>query len=326
MQRSIGAEATGVNLHDVDPAFGNPERNRRSCAMRFDLTDLRLFLEVADAGNLTHGAERAHLSVASASARVRGMEQMLGVKLLERLPRGVQLTPAGLALTEHARALLQRAQQMRGDLAQFARGIKAQVRLLANTSALAEHVPKPLGAFLLAHPQVDVYVEERTSAEIALGLLRQQADVGICSASVELAGLATRPFVQDRLVAVAAPTHALARKASCSFAQVLDHELVGLTAGSALHDHLVWQAERTGRTMRLRARLRGFDGVCALAAQSVGVAVVPESAARRARRSMKLAMVWLTDTWASRDMLLALRSWEEATPAVRAFIDALSPR
>lgn len=293
--------------------------------MRFDLTDLRLFLEVADAGNLTHGAERAHLSVASASARVRGMEQMLGVNLLERQPRGVLLTPAGQVLAEHARALLQRAQQMRGELAQFARGIKAQVKLLANTAALAEHVPKPLGAFLLAHPQVDVYVEERTSAEIALALLRRQADVGICSASAEVAGLATRRFVQDRLVAVAAPSHALARRASCSFAQVLDHELIGLTAGSALHEHLVWQAERAGRTMRLRARLRGFDGICALAAQSVGVAVVPESAARRARRSMKLTMVPLTDAWASRELLLAFRSWDESPPAVRAFIDALAP-
>lgn len=293
--------------------------------MRFDLTDLRLFLEVADAGNLTHGAERAHLSVASASARVRGMEQMLGVSLLERQPRGVRLTPAGLVLAEHARALLQRAQQMRGELAQFALGIKAQVKLLATTAALTEHVPKPLGAFLLAYPRVDVYVEEHTSAEIAMALLRQQADVGICSSSAEVAGLQTRSFAHDRLVAVAAPNHALARRASCSFAQVLDHELVGLTAGSALHDHLVWQAERAGRTMRLRARQRGFEGVCALVAQSVGVAVVPESAARRARRSMKLAIVSLTDSWARRELLLAFRRWDEATPAARALIDAFAP-
>lgn len=82
-------------------------------------------------------------------------------------------------------------------------------------------------------------------------------------------------------MAVAAPPHALARRTSCSFVRVLDHELIGLTAGSALHDHLVWQAERAGRTMRLR----GFDSICALAAQAVGVAVVPESAARRACRS-----------------------------------------
>lgn len=293
--------------------------------MRFDLTDLRLFLEVVDAGNLTRGAEHACLSVASASARIRGMESMLGVSLLERQSRGVQVTPAGKVLAEHARAMLQQAQQMRGDLAQFARGIKAHVKVLSNTAALTEHVPKPLGAFLLAHPQVDVYVEERTSLEIVQALLRRQADVGFLSDSVDVAGLATRPFCKDKLVAVAAPTHPLARRQTCSFARLLDFDLVGLTVGSALNAHLVWQAERAGRTMRLRARLRSFDGICALVAQSVGAAVVPASAARRARRSMKLAMVPLTDAWASRELLLAYRSYDDAAVAVRAFIDALAP-
>jgi hypothetical protein len=63
--------------------------------MRFDLTDLRLFLLVTESSNITKGAERAGLALASASARIRAMEEELGVPLLERGRRGVQTTPAG---------------------------------------------------------------------------------------------------------------------------------------------------------------------------------------------------------------------------------------
>ena len=66
--------------------------------MRFDLTDLRLFLHVAEAGSITGGAERAGLSLAAASERIQGMEAALGVVLLDRLRRGVRPTPAGRAL------------------------------------------------------------------------------------------------------------------------------------------------------------------------------------------------------------------------------------
>ena len=65
-------------------------------AGRFDLVDLRLFVAVADRGSITAGAEQAHLALASASARIRGMEKALGAPLLARGRRGVSPTPAGL--------------------------------------------------------------------------------------------------------------------------------------------------------------------------------------------------------------------------------------
>ena len=75
--------------------------------MRFDLTDLRLFVQVAETCSITRGADQANMSLASASARIRGMEAMLGLSLLERGPRGVRPTPAGQALLHHAQVMLQ---------------------------------------------------------------------------------------------------------------------------------------------------------------------------------------------------------------------------
>ena len=73
--------------------------------MKFDLTDLQLFLNIVDAGSITAGAERSHLALASASERLRKMEQSLGIALLVRLPRGTEVTAAGAALAHHARLM-----------------------------------------------------------------------------------------------------------------------------------------------------------------------------------------------------------------------------
>ena len=109
--------------------------------MRFDLTDLRLFLHVVEAGSITHGAERMNLAIAAASTRIRNMEATLGTPLLHRERQGVRPTEAGRTLLHHARMLLQQADRMRGDLAEYADGLRGQVRLMSNTNALTEFLP-----------------------------------------------------------------------------------------------------------------------------------------------------------------------------------------
>src|ERR1700750_3500938 len=102
--------------------------------MRFDLVDLQLFIAVADARSITGGADRAHLALASASARIKGLELALGVALFKRVRRGVELTAAGESLLDHARVIIHKVEAMRGGLASVATGVRASVHMLANTS------------------------------------------------------------------------------------------------------------------------------------------------------------------------------------------------
>src|SRR3954469_24402157 len=186
--------------------------------MRFDLVDLSLFRHVVDAGSITHGAERAHLALAAASTRIRNMEAALGTSLLHRERQGVQPTPAGRTLVHHARLLLLQAERMHGDLAQYAEGIKGQIRLMSNTNALTEFLPEPLSDFLASHPQVNIDLEERLSDEIVAAVAGGVADIGIVAATVDMAGLETLPFRTDRFVLVVAPKHKLATKRRVRFA------------------------------------------------------------------------------------------------------------
>ena len=271
--------------------------------MRFDLSDLRLFLSVVEAGSITRGAERMHLAIAAASTRIRNMEAALGTPLLHRERQGVQPTPAGRTLVHHARLLLQQAERMHGELAQYAEGIKGQVRLLSNTNALTEFLPAAQRFSRL----VNIDLEERLSDEIVAAVADGTADIGIVAATVEVAGLETLPFRTDRFVLVVAPKHPLATVEHIPFAEVLDFDFVGLDRTSALQRFLSEKAERIGRRLKLRVQLRSFDAVCRFVECNVGIGVVPATTAERQARTMLIHRIELADDWAVRNLTICIR-------------------
>src|SRR3977135_3983847 len=192
--------------------------------MRFDLADLSLFRHVVEAGSITHGAERANLALASASTRIRNMEEALGAPLLVRARQGITPTPAGRTLVQHARTMLAQSERLREDLGAYAGGQAGQVRVLSNTNALTEFLPETLSSFLAAHPHVSVDLEERLSDEIVGLIAEGVADIGIVAGTVDAGKLQTFPFRTDRFVLVVARDHPLARRPRIGFAEVLDHD------------------------------------------------------------------------------------------------------
>jgi DNA-binding transcriptional LysR family regulator len=291
--------------------------------MRYDLTDLKLFLRVAETGSITAGAEQTHMALASASARIRGMEDALGVPLLLRGRRGVEPTDAGRTLLHHARTITQQMERLRADLGAYATGLKGHVRLMCNTSALTESLPDPLADFMSRHPQVNVDLEERPSREIVQALRDELADIGIVTDAVDSSGLETSVFREDRLVLAVAPRHPLARRSSLVFADVLEQEFIGLGSESALQRYLGEQATQLGARLRYRVRVRTFDAVCRMVAMGNGVAVLPESAVLRSRDAKALKAVRLNDAWAKRRQLVCVRDYASLPGYARELVDAL---
>src|SRR6202163_3790278 len=220
--------------------------------MRVDLVDLNLFRHVVEAGSITHGAERAHLALAAASPRTRNMEQALGAALLVRSRQGVTPTQAGRTLLQHARAILRQSERLHEDLGAYGGGLAGQIRVLSNTNALTEFLPEALSSFLTAHPNVSVDLEERLSDEIVGLIAEGVGDIGIVAGTVDAGRLTTYPFRSDRFVLVVARDHPLARRAKIGFAEVLDHDFVGLDRASAIQRFLGSKASNVGRPLRLR--------------------------------------------------------------------------
>ena len=294
--------------------------------MRFDLVDLQLILNVDEAASITHGAARSGLALASASERIRDMEQTLGTPLFERRRRGVTPTPAGLALAHHARLVTQQLDQMRGELTEFAKGLRGRVRLLSNTAATLEFLPPLLASFLARHPEIDIDVEERPSPEIVRAVAGGRADLGIVADTVDAAAeLETAPFAEDRLVLVTPRRHALAKRKRIAFRDVLDQDFVGLAGDSALRLYIEGRAARAGHRLKTRVRLPGFDSICRVVESGIGIAIVSKVAAERCRRSMAIEIVPLADAWALRRLRICARSFRALPVPARELVAALRP-
>jgi DNA-binding transcriptional LysR family regulator len=291
--------------------------------MRFDLTDLRLFIVVASEANLTRAAALQHLSLAAASARIKALEAQAGVPLLHREARGVRLTPPGQAFLHHAREMLRQTELMRTDLQEYGSGLRGHVRVFANTTAVTDFLPEILPAFLAAHPRVNIDLQEKPNAEIARSVADGRADLGIVAGSVDLMGLEAIHFSTDRLVLVTPRKHRLARRRRVPFAETLAEDMIGMHHGSTLQDFLTQQADRLGLHLKLRIQLSNFDAMCRMVAAGVGVGIVPESAARRNLQSMELAQVELSDAWNVRERYILVRERDSLPPFANALIDAL---
>ncbi len=291
--------------------------------MRFDLIDLRLFLLVVEAGSITRGAAQANMTLPSASARLRGMEDLIGLPLLERHRRGVEPTPAGAALAHHARIVLRQIEEMRGELGEYSKGLKAHIRLLANTAAMAEFLPKALAPYLATHPHVNIDLKERLSTEIVKAVSGGLAEVGVVSDAVDHGNLELLPFAIDRLVLVLPRRHPLADQRRIAFQEIVGYEFIGLNAGSPLQDYLDDHAVRAGQPLSFRVRMRSFEGICHMVERNVGLGIVPETAARRCRRSMAIRSVRLTDAWAKRRLSLCMRQRDSLSPHTRRLVEFL---
>src|ERR1700676_4737193 len=291
--------------------------------MRFDLVDLQLFIAVAEARSITQGASRAHLALASASERIKGLEAAFGIALLTRGRRGVELTAAGESLLDHARIVIHNVEAMRGDLSAYASGARASVHLLANTSGLSEHLPKALAAFLREHPDINVDIEERESTDIAAAIAIGAADLGFAAEHALPDNVERFLFSEDRLMLVTARRGDFAGRRQIDFQEVGVSDFVGLTGTTALQMHIARHAARVGMRLRFRARLRDFDAICQLVAAGVGIAVMPEAAAKRCAQSMPIIMIRIRDPWANRRLAICARSFKALPRPAKQLVEHL---
>ncbi len=290
---------------------------------RYDLIDLRIFLCIAEAGNLTRGADRAGTSAGAASTRMKNLEESLGTALLRRSSQGVTLTTAGTALLGHARRIFRDLELLHGDLQVFSRGLKGQVRIFANTTAITEILPAPLASFLAQHPLVDVDLEERLSPDIARAVADGSIDIGILAGTTETEYLELIPYYRDRLALAVSLDHHLAERDEIAFSEVLRENFVSLHRGSAIHGFIESVVSGLGTQIDVRIRVSGFEQLCRMVETGAGVGVLPQSAARRLQSSHRITVLRLQDPWAERDLKICVQEYSSLPSFARDLVDYL---
>ena len=271
-----------------------------------DLDSLALFVKAAETRNLTRAAESSFITVPAASRRLSLLEHQFKAQLFERHSRGLELTAAGERLLLLAREVLAAVHHMRAEMTNYGAGHTAVLRIHGNTSAMAQFLPADIASFQPQHPDIRLVLEECWSADAIRKLRSGDIDLGVVVEGVDTSGLVCLPYRHDQLAAVAPPGVDL--PATVSFADLLEHDLVGLEGGSTLTRLLESHATELLKPMALRVQVRSFEAVCRAVEAGLGIGVLPMQAARGTAQSMNLRVLPISDSWASRQMLLCTRT------------------
>ena len=276
---------------------------------RFDLVTLRLFAAAVDSGSLTAGAERVELSLAAASKRIAELESHIGAPLLERGPRGVVPTTAGLALLPHALDLAARLEQLALAMGDVKSGASGHLRLWANTSAFGGFLPRLLARYARAFPRVVIDLEDVISEDAVRGVARGAAELAVIGDNTPAEGLQTLVADVDELVLLLPPGHALVPAAGVrvELAAVLEHDLVAFARPTSLTRQLATAAEALRQPLRIRAQVRSFDAMGRMVAAGLGLAVLPREGARPYAHALGLVIAPLQGLRTERRLLLAMR-------------------
>ncbi len=272
-----------------------------------DIDSLALFVQAAEMRNLTRAAEASHITVPAASRRLSLLEHQFKATLFERHSRGLQLTPAGEHLLKLAREVIAGVHHMRAEMANYASGRHAVLRVHGNTSAMTQFLPADVAAFQAAHEHVRIVLEECWSEEAVRRVRSGDAELGVVVEGADASGLWSRPYRSDRLAAVLRADDALDGDA-VAFADLLDRDLVGLEGSSTLTRLLTAQAAQQMKPMALRVQVRSFEAVCRAVEARLGIGILPLAASRSFAPAMNLKVLPLSDAWAQRRMQLVTRS------------------
>jgi len=292
--------------------------------MRHDLQTLKAFLAIADEGSIARAAARENTVASALSKRVAEMEAACGTALVTRHRRGVSLTPAGVELVTHARRVVDELGRLDLALGDYVSGVRGQVRLLANTSAIVQFLPSDIAAFLHRHATIKIDLEERTSDQVHKQVLDGLADIGIMAANRPIEALECRPYRADRLFVMMPKGHPLARHKTLRFAQTLDYDHVGLPRGTSLCEAMLSAAFELGRPLKLRMQATSFDGLRRMVAAQLGIGVLPEGSVVPFLAADNLVARPLAEPWARRQLMVVTRERGSLTRVAGLLADHLA--
>lgn len=180
-----------------------------------DLDSLELLLQVASTGSLGRAGAAHGISQPAVTARIRGMEGLVGLPLVARSARGSTLTPAGALIADWAREVLQAAAVLEAGIRSLRSDRDGRVRIAASMTVAEYLLPRWLVRLASERPETAVSLEAMNSTDVGRAVMEAAAELGFVEGPQIPTGLEARVVANDRLVVVVPQRHpwALRRRA-----------------------------------------------------------------------------------------------------------------
>ncbi len=289
-----------------------------------NLNHLAIFQAVADAGNITAGAQRLHISQPAVSKQLQELERSLGVALFERLPRGVRLTEAGELLAGYARRLFALESEAELALAEL-RGLeRGRLSIGASVTIGSYLLPQVLARFHERYPGLDLSVEIANTELVQKQLLDGALDIGLTEGQISFPEIEASEFRQDEMVTIVAPNHPLTRSGEpVTINRLCEEPFVVREPGSGTRLALDGALAERHLTIRPVMSFGNIEAIKRAVAAGIGVAFVSALTIDLETAAGSLAVIELADFTLRRPFHIVSVRGRHRSRAAQAFVTLL---
>jgi LysR family hydrogen peroxide-inducible transcriptional activator len=246
------------------------------------LKDLRYLVAVADTRHFGRAAERSFVSQPTLSAQLKKLEDYLGVQLIERAPKRVQLTAAGEEIVERARRILEAGE----EIVELARGhrdpLAGRLRLALLPTIGPYLLPNVAGKLRKQMPRLELMLYEYQTDLMLAKLHSGEIDVGILALPVQMEGLDFQELYKEPFTVAMPANHRLAQRSSIRVSDLEHETLLLLEDGHCLRDQALEICSGTGMHEKQDFRATSLETLRQMVASGVGITLLPELAGRGA--------------------------------------------
>ncbi|MHB8765592.1 MAG: LysR family transcriptional regulator [Deferrisomatales bacterium] len=293
-----------------------------------NLNQLRMFYEAARLESFTQAARHLCVTQPAVTAQVKGLEESLGLSLFQKRGPGrhLVLTEAGALLLDYAQRIFGLEAELEWVLAET-RELKRGLLKISTTKTYARYVmPRYVCRFREAYPEIQVNLDEGSSAEVCQRLVDGRSELGVLAVAEPVRGLTFVPFREEEVCLFASPRSALAERSEGVAVRELEGwPILMREEGSTLHGLVQRCLERHGLSPRVVLQTSNSDCVKELVEKDEGVAFLVRSAIEKQVAEGRLAVIPLVDESLALQVSIAYPEDGHLSPAAAAFLQVLAP-
>ena len=241
---------------------------------------LFIFYMVARLQSFSKAGQELSISQPAVSIQVRELENSLGTTLLHRMRRELRLTETGEAVFSYTQRIFALADEMHAVVRDI-QGLQAGTLTIGSSTTPGEYIlPWIIGKFRQQHSGVQVTLNIANTQTVIEQIYSRELDLGMAGSPVNLKGLASFPYVTDRIVVIAAPSHPLAREEAVGIRDLRNVDFIMRESGSATRE----AAENLLRARRVEPHITmeigSNEAIKSAVAAGLGIGVLSELAIR----------------------------------------------
>ena len=288
-----------------------------------NLNHLRVFHTVAAAGSITAAARSLQVSQPAVSKQLGELEDALGARLVDRLPRGIRLTAAGRALAEHAARIFGIEQTAEAEIEALLGVRHGQLSVGASTTIGSYLVPRVFGAFRRLHPELRLDLQIGNTAFVHDLVRRHAVELGLTEGFVHDDDLKTGVFDQDDMVAIAASGDPVLARAPLTARELVALPFVMRERGSGTREVIEAALAKKRLAVDPVMSLGSTEAVKNAVAAGLGVAIVSRLALEQELASGMLVAIEIADLRIRRALHLVELHGKSRSPAAARFLELL---